>query len=81
MNLGKKISESFEVGTWLRQGDALSPTLFNVASEKVIRSLPVHQGMELLGNNMIYLPMWMIRCPSKEFISKTADLIEAAKTM
>jgi len=50
VKFGEKISESFEVGTGLRQGDALSPTLFNVAQEQVIKSLPAYQGMELLGN-------------------------------
>jgi len=33
------LSEEFEVITGLKQGDALSPILFNIALEKVIRSV------------------------------------------
>lgn len=34
---GGEISEEFEVGMGLRQGDALSPALFNVAIESAMR--------------------------------------------
>lgn len=47
---GKQISESFEVTTRRRQSDALSPTLFNLALEKIVRSIVVSQEMDLLGD-------------------------------
>uniref|UniRef100_A0A2S2NNU5 Retrovirus-related Pol polyprotein from type-2 retrotransposable element R2DM n=1 Tax=Schizaphis graminum TaxID=13262 RepID=A0A2S2NNU5_SCHGA len=82
VKFGKKISESFEVVTGLRQGDALSPTLFNVDLEKVMKSLPAYQGMELLGNKTILAyadDIMVIGCSREEIITKTADLIAAAK--
>lgn len=33
----KELSSEFEINSGLRQGDALSPTLFNIGLEKVIR--------------------------------------------
>jgi hypothetical protein len=84
VKFGKKISESFEVGTGLIQGDALSPFLFNVALENVIKSLPAYQGMELLGNKTIFAyadDIMVIGCSRGEIITKTADLIAAVKLM
>lgn len=49
----EKNSKTFEVITGLRQGDALSPTLLNVALDKVVRSLPVHRGIELFRSKTI----------------------------
>lgn len=53
LKVADKLPESFEVRAGLRQGDALSPAIFNLALEKVIRSLPVRQSMEILGRNTI----------------------------
>jgi hypothetical protein len=39
IRVGSTVSEAFEVKTDLKQGDSLSPTLFNIAPEKVIREL------------------------------------------
>lgn len=80
----KKISESFEVGTGLRQGDSLSPTLFNVMPEKVIRTMLNCQEMELLRNKKLiaYANDIMVISNSRvEVIIKTANLIMAAKLM
>ncbi|XP_050427915.1 uncharacterized protein LOC126837942 [Adelges cooleyi] len=41
VKVANKLPESLEVRADLGQGDALSPVLFNLALEKVIRSLPV----------------------------------------
>ncbi|KAL4112841.1 hypothetical protein QTP88_016561 [Uroleucon formosanum] len=42
-----EISEPFIVKNGLRQGDALSPVLFNLPLEEIIRSLPRGQRMEV----------------------------------
>jgi hypothetical protein len=43
------ISEEFTVNTGVRQGDALSPVLFNIASELVIRRITQNkpQGLNI----------------------------------
>ena len=48
-----QLSESFEVETGLRQGDDLSLLLFNLAFVKVVRTIPAHWEMEILGKNII----------------------------
>jgi len=58
--------------------------LFNVALEKVIKSLPAYQGMELLGIKTILTyvdDIMVIGCSREEIITKTADLIAADKLM
>ncbi|VVC24987.1 Reverse transcriptase domain [Cinara cedri] len=47
---GNGTSQNFEVKTGLKQSDALLPILFNLALTKVIRSMPMQQGMEILSN-------------------------------
>jgi len=76
------LSESFEVRAGLRQGDALSPILFNLALEKVIRSLPARQNMEILEQNTIlaYADDIVIIGSSRiDVETRTADLIKAAE--
>jgi len=41
VKFGNGTSDSFKVSTGLKQGDALSPVPFNLALEKVIRSMPM----------------------------------------
>jgi len=42
------VSEAFEVRAGLKQGDSLSPTLFNIALEKAIRKLHLETtGVEI----------------------------------
>lgn len=58
--------------------------LFNFALEKVIRFLPVHQGIELLGYKTIraYVnDIMVIGCSCVEIITKTAELITVAEPM
>jgi len=46
-------SIQFEVRNALRQGDALSSTLFNLALERVIREMQNSREMEMLGENTL----------------------------
>jgi sorting nexin-29 len=48
-------SGTFTVGTGLKQGDALSPVLFNLALEKVVRILQTNEGGLLINQNNIRL--------------------------
>lgn len=84
MKFGNGTSNSFEVKTGLKQGDAFLPTLFNLALEKVIRSLPMRQGMEILCNSTLFAyanDIVIIGNTRQEVASKTGDLIKAAKPM
>jgi len=53
VKFGNGTSESFEFKTGLKQGDALSPVLFNLAVEKVIRPTRMRQGMDILCNSTL----------------------------
>ena len=44
------MSEAFDVNTGLRQGDGLSPLLFNLVLEKVVRCLENVPGGLVLGD-------------------------------
>ncbi|KAL4127579.1 hypothetical protein QTP88_011746 [Uroleucon formosanum] len=79
-----QLSESFDVNTGLRQGDALSPLLFNLALEKVVRTMPAYQDMELLGEYSIlaYADDNVVMGNTRiEVTAKTDDLLKAAKCM
>ena len=76
------LKESFEVRPGLRQVDALSPVFFNLALEKVIRSLPARQNMEILEHNTIlaYADDVVIIDSSRIDVEmRTADLFKAAE--
>jgi len=54
VRVGKNLSDMFPIRNGLKQGDALSPLLFNFAFEYTIRKLQVNQvGLKLNGTHQL----------------------------
>ena len=52
VRVGKNVSDRFPIGNGLKQGDALSPMLFNFALKYAIRRVQVNQdGLKLNGTH------------------------------
>ena len=54
VRVGKHLSDMFHIKDGLKQGDALTPLLFNSESEYAIRSVQVNQeGFKLNGTHLL----------------------------
>lgn len=76
------ISDPFEVKSGLKQGDALSPALFNLALEKIIRDTNDDRRMEISNEQVMlaYADDIVVMGETKEeIINSTSKLINASK--
>ena len=81
VRVGKNLSDRFPIRNGLKQGDALSPLLFNFALEHVIRRVQVNQdGLKLNGTHQLlaYADDVNILGGSVHTVKKNAETLAAA---
>lgn len=78
----RKTLSPFEIKKGQKKGDALSPTLFNLALERVIEETLNNKGMDIIGNITLlaYTDDIVVFGESKtDSISSTIDFLEKNK--
>ena len=81
VRVGKKLSDRFPIRNGLKQGDTLSPLLFNFALDYVIRRVQVNQdGLKLNGTHQLvaYADDVNILGGSVHMVKKNAETLVAA---
>ena len=81
VRVGKNLSDRFPIRNGLKQGDALSPLLFNLALEYAIRMVQVNQdGLKLNGTRQLlaYADDVNILGGSVHTVKKNAEALVAA---
>ncbi|KAL4126538.1 hypothetical protein QTP88_010759 [Uroleucon formosanum] len=84
VKVGQTLSKTVQVTTGLRQGDAISPVLFNIVLEKVVREAALDKEGVKLGENNIgilaYADDIVLMADSKDKLKEQSkQLINAAK--
>jgi hypothetical protein len=80
ISFGGVLSEDFSVTTGLRQGDALSPALFNIALESVMRIIMFQaKGIKIKDNHHLtavaYADDIILLAETENNLKNTADIL------
>lgn len=70
-----EISSSFIINSGLKQGDAVSPVLFNMALESIIRKVPRTETTQFNEENIL-----LVYANNIEIIGKSGEEIEGGVT-
>ena len=82
VKVNNEISSSFIINSGLKQGDAMSPVIFNMALESVIRKIPRTEALNLDEGNVLlaYADDIVVIGNSREGIQSTVEeLIKIGK--
>ena len=81
IRVGKNLSDMFRIRNGLKQGDAVSPLLFNFALEHVIRRVQVNEDvLKLNGTHqlLVYADDFNILGGSEQTIKENAEALIVA---